>query len=276
MLHFLRHIRQKIILQDNVRKYLLYAVGEILLVMIGILLALQVNNWNENQKKERTVKTILVQIAKDLNRNLADMSGDVVIHRMGYQSNLKITEALLNNEPYQPEMAFDFWCLKTDEYIFPVTTGYDKLKELGVSSIHNPELEDLLLAIYESIMPRISKESHFTPDLDEYFSEYYFTHFKYNTDLNLRYEIKFPQDTISYPRRVESEYGVETVTLGYVPLDYEALTSDEQFMIMLKESIQFRRYKLSRYDGLIDVTEQAIKLINEELGHDPLATDQED
>jgi len=47
MLKFFRTIRKKLIEEDNVRKYLLYAIGEILLVVIGILIALQVNNWNE-------------------------------------------------------------------------------------------------------------------------------------------------------------------------------------------------------------------------------------
>jgi len=50
MIRFFRTIRKKLIEEDNVRKYLLYAVGEILLVVIGILIALQINNWNENRK----------------------------------------------------------------------------------------------------------------------------------------------------------------------------------------------------------------------------------
>jgi hypothetical protein len=51
MLHFLRRIRRSLINTGATRKYLLYAVGEIALVMIGILLALQVNNWNEGNKE---------------------------------------------------------------------------------------------------------------------------------------------------------------------------------------------------------------------------------
>jgi hypothetical protein len=47
MLKFFRTIRKKLIEEYNVRKYLLYAIGEILLVVIGILIALQVNNWND-------------------------------------------------------------------------------------------------------------------------------------------------------------------------------------------------------------------------------------
>ncbi len=56
MLRFFRQIRQKLLVNGNVRKYFWYALGEILLVMIGILLALQVNNWNE--KRLATMKAV--------------------------------------------------------------------------------------------------------------------------------------------------------------------------------------------------------------------------
>ena len=50
MITIFRRVRKKLIEQDNVRKYLFYAIGEILLVVAGILIALQVNNWNEAAK----------------------------------------------------------------------------------------------------------------------------------------------------------------------------------------------------------------------------------
>lgn len=65
MLKFFRQIRQQLIHQGNSRKYLLYAIGEIALVMIGILLALQVNNWNEQRKKLSAEKTIIKAIHSD-------------------------------------------------------------------------------------------------------------------------------------------------------------------------------------------------------------------
>ena len=50
MIKFFRKIRRKLLTENKISKYLLYAIGEIILVVIGILIALQVNNWNEDRK----------------------------------------------------------------------------------------------------------------------------------------------------------------------------------------------------------------------------------
>ena len=52
MLRFSRHLRQRLLTENKFGQYWLYAVGEIVLVVIGILIALQVDNWNEIRKKE--------------------------------------------------------------------------------------------------------------------------------------------------------------------------------------------------------------------------------
>lgn len=66
MIRFFRSLRKKLIEQDNVRKYLLYAIGEIALVMIGILLALQVNNWNEERKIKENERLLLSDVMEAL------------------------------------------------------------------------------------------------------------------------------------------------------------------------------------------------------------------
>ena len=66
MIKFFRNIRKKLIEQSKVRSYILYAIGEIILVVIGILIALQINNWNENQKTSAKIKSILIALKSDL------------------------------------------------------------------------------------------------------------------------------------------------------------------------------------------------------------------
>ena len=62
MIKFFRHIRKRLLTENKFSKYLLYAIGEILLVVIGILIALSINNWNEEQKNRIEEKNLLLEL----------------------------------------------------------------------------------------------------------------------------------------------------------------------------------------------------------------------
>ena len=66
MIKFFRKIRQNLLSEGKTEKYLKYAIGEIVLVVIGILIALQINNWNENRKTEIKIKNSLIALRNDL------------------------------------------------------------------------------------------------------------------------------------------------------------------------------------------------------------------
>ena len=66
MIKFFRHIRRSLINQNQMRKYFKYAIGEILLVVIGILIALQINNWNEDRKTKLQAQNYRKTIVNDL------------------------------------------------------------------------------------------------------------------------------------------------------------------------------------------------------------------
>ena len=66
MIKFFRHLRQNLIMENKTSKYFKYAIGEIILVVIGILIALQINNWNENRINNIKLKSYLTEIVKDL------------------------------------------------------------------------------------------------------------------------------------------------------------------------------------------------------------------
>jgi tetratricopeptide (TPR) repeat protein len=73
MIKFFRKIRQKLLSENKFSKYLIYAIGEIVLVVIGILIALQINTWNEHKKtlaKERLMLASLLEDFEDNTRNI--------------------------------------------------------------------------------------------------------------------------------------------------------------------------------------------------------------
>ena len=70
MIKFFRRIKQKLIKEGNLKRYSLYAIGEILLVVIGILIAMQLNTWNQKRLNEKEENRILQDISEELQYNL--------------------------------------------------------------------------------------------------------------------------------------------------------------------------------------------------------------
>ena len=69
MIKFFRNIRKNLLNEGKTSKYFKYAIGEIVLVVIGILIALQINNWNENRKKRQIELNYLERLIIDLREN---------------------------------------------------------------------------------------------------------------------------------------------------------------------------------------------------------------
>lgn len=72
MIKFFRKIRYNLMSENKAGKYFKYAVGEILLVVIGILIALQINNWNEERNNQATLKQFLMEFREELKLNIQD------------------------------------------------------------------------------------------------------------------------------------------------------------------------------------------------------------
>lgn len=87
MIKFFRKIRQRLVTENKFSKYLLYAIGEIVLVMIGILLALQVNNWNENNKLRRLEKATLIEFSTALESDFS-LFNDLISIKQLQNSNV--------------------------------------------------------------------------------------------------------------------------------------------------------------------------------------------
>ena len=77
MIKFFRKIRHKLVAENKFSKYLLYAIGEIVLVVIGILIALSINNWNEEIKARKSEKQLLMSLSEDFKTNLANLESSL-------------------------------------------------------------------------------------------------------------------------------------------------------------------------------------------------------
>ena len=77
MIKFFRKIRQNLLSEGKTGKYFKYAIGEIILVVIGILIALSINNWNENRKENNALKTLTENLNNEFQKNLEELETDL-------------------------------------------------------------------------------------------------------------------------------------------------------------------------------------------------------
>lgn len=104
MLRFFRQIRKQLMDKSNIRTYLIYAIGEILLVVIGILIALQVNNWNEQRKAEAVAADVRSSIIQDLNSDVASIDSLIIDIQYEIESYDSLQLKLINPEVTEDEI----------------------------------------------------------------------------------------------------------------------------------------------------------------------------
>ena len=130
MLTLLRKIRRLLIDSGSARKYLLYAVGEILLVMIGILLALQVNTWNQKLSKARLETSYLKRLQNDLKKDSSRLNAHFELLNV----KAEILKSILNGE------------LDSIEYHNPLNSPYTIFATRSIQSanINTATFDDLI------------------------------------------------------------------------------------------------------------------------------------
>jgi hypothetical protein len=182
MIKFFRKIRQKLLAENKFSKYLVYAIGEILLVVIGILIALQVNNWNEHIKSINAEKQYYKNIKRQLQEDIIVIKSNIDFNQRYYkqyqyaiqlistnnQSNLdslgKIAINLLEYSDFHQE---------TNIYQTLVSSGEIKLlnnqkiieglQRLEETYIYINRLEDSHFDIIKAIYPELQKIIRFKP-----------------------------------------------------------------------------------------------------------------
>jgi len=272
MIKLFRKIRQKVFTKNKLNSYLLYAFGEIILVVIGILIALQINTANQNRQRAKLETVLLEQVKSELLNIYGDVRMDAALLKIGNKSHDNINHYITQDAPYQDSLCFDFHWIKLDEYIYPVDAAYGKLKEEGLDIIKNDTIKFYLQSLYESNFPRMTKNNSFTPDISETLNDYYLEHFKPNNNLNLKYSAHVPGDTISSKIYSATDFTFPNTnskgnqhTIGYIPLDFIALKKDSKYLMLLEQTRRFRIYKLGKYLQTKQAIIEVIKLIDREL-----------
>ncbi|WP_339629928.1 DUF6090 family protein [uncultured Maribacter sp.] len=169
MIKFFRKIRQKLLTENNFSKYLLYAIGEIMLVVIGIVIALQLNNLNENNKNDIFENEILSQIQENLKSDRLVLKKVELNFRKAISSSNKILNAV---ESQKTEDSIKIWLAEIIQFdrFQPLTNAYEVLKSNGLDRISNKQLRFLIGKYYDDDALRMIKA---TNDIELAFNDHW-------------------------------------------------------------------------------------------------------
>ena len=125
---------------NGFRRYLLYALGEILLVMIGILLALEVSNWNDEKKERVLEKELLTGILTGLQSDLEDLTSNYNQHYEIVKSQKIVLSWLEGKDPFTDSLKLHMAQAHAYTEFISQDGQYETLKTSGTQIIKNPGL----------------------------------------------------------------------------------------------------------------------------------------
>ena len=155
MIKLFRNIRQSLLAEGKTSKYLKYALGEIILVVIGILIALQINNWNEAKKSKRDELYVLTEVLKNLEED-AVLVDEIITQRQKAKSAIISLQKFVNSDANDTDsLPFYMTSLLTFERYFPINNAYEILKSKGLQ-LSNNGLTTIISRYYDYEQPKMS------------------------------------------------------------------------------------------------------------------------
>ncbi len=236
MIKFFRKIRYDLMEKNKTGKYFKYAVGEIVLVVIGILIALQLNNLNENNKNLDLEQIFLADLKDDLNRNKELLNEDILTNTISISSMELILKNLKNKNVYNDSLKIHFHNAR----IYPDPdlshSSYEELKNKGFDLIQSRKLRKKIVDLFELSFG------------------------------NMIATLNRIENSIRPPFQEHQNTNFETVEFGYLsPNNYEMLQTDQVYFNILSQRVTFNRRSISMKAQCIKNIDEVIKLIDEEL-----------
>lgn len=163
MIKIFSNIRKKLAAENKVAPYLRYAIGEIVLVVIGILIALQVNNWNETRVEQKKIKQYAKSLIEDLNGDI-DMMTESQAQAQKKYDYIDSLRSYIVQTPYS-ELSNTFLYVVAHDIMYkPYNWHRSTLNELkssgGLSYITNDSLKKKIVA-YESFSNHLDEDFEF-------------------------------------------------------------------------------------------------------------------
>ncbi len=243
MLHFFRKIRRDLLSNSEFFKYLKYAVGEIVLVVLGILIALQINNWNENRKDINKSRAVLGEFIKDLASDTTGISRVVKLLERQTRYEVWALNRVVYDTSQVDRLKKAFFSTVYQEFVQDRT--YNKLE---VSQ--NPNLTGFL--DLQNMLTKYYTDTKFLLDYNNQVEEEFLK--QYNVNTLLRRELEMDLD--QFPMLSSEEQQIETL------ISYAQTIEGRNF---LKENYSRRSWMIKYFNTVKEEAIQLIELINSRL-----------
>ncbi|MFZ6053082.1 DUF6090 family protein [Halocola ammonii] len=233
-----RKIRQRLLAQNRFTRYLIYAVGEIVLVVLGILIALQLNNWNAEQKATKEELKLLQEMRHNLASDLEDCYWNINKQKDFSRSNSAVLQHLEDHTALDDSLHFHYGNLIYSTTQRRNMSAYDHLKAKGIDLIQNDSLRRIITAIYSE--------------------RYYYIE---------RQELEY--DNIYQLNEVIPQLNAKVVlddsTKTGRPINLPVLQNDDAFKGTLRMNVKVRQSMMGRYKNLSRDLQNLIAHIDSEL-----------
>jgi len=244
MIPVFRKIRKKMADDNRPLKYARYAIGEIVLVVIGILIALQINTWNEGRKTRIIETKTLKEIRANLMLDLIEINSDIEIMDSITLSGKAVIDYLGKHDKPSDAFKYNIQVSRLNPHFDPMHGGYSLLNSKGLDIISNDSLRGAISKLYESSYPYYEK----------YENERIF---KINNIILPKYSEYFSIVT-------DQDYFFNS-TSKISQADYIALKNDASFINILNLTINENDVVQNRAQRTSGNVNDLIDLINEEL-----------
>lgn len=166
MVRIFRAERRDAIARDRVFAYLRYFIGEVLLVVVGILIALQIDNWNNDREVARTLANYLNSIARNIRSDLAELESLRDQRESNLLKGFTLDLLFYKSSPYAVEdinaFTSNFEAMRRQIFFIPDTSGFEALKSSGVlDRLQGEDIDRLLSSYYDTVTRIINYEQNY-------------------------------------------------------------------------------------------------------------------
>ena len=247
-----RKQRERLAGENKVLPYLRYAIGEILLVVIGILIALQVNNWNENRKEQKQEIQIYSELESELLQNKKEILNTITKQKKINKSTQSLIYDIVKKEPYSNTI-YDRFAKSSDKFqIIPETSAYEGLKNIGLQILSNDSLRIRITDLYQLNFKRFDelgdKNSELSSErlLFPYQDKYLFADYNQTAKYGFKYS--------------------DSITVQKLKIkDYDKFLTDNNLLKVLQLTLYDRSNKIDFETETVIKIEETIKRIKKEL-----------